>query len=225
MEPSKPLRLEVQPGVWIDHRRALYLSIPRLLVVADLHWGFSAAHRAAGNLLPDWGDGDIEQNLRALLADYRPDEMLWLGDCLQAVAGRHAAERFLAGMAEAGLRVTVLAGNHDRRWTFPAAPSAQRGRFFLHHGDRAAPPLPAGTVEVLGHFHPAAGLYDGAGARLRIPALVASERRLILPAFSPWAAGVVWNQRLETGEKLWAVAPSRIFEVRFPRQQAAPAPS
>ena len=55
---------------------------------------------------------------------------------------------------------------------------------------------------------------DGAGTRLKLPALVASPRRLILPAFSPWAAGTTWNNDALPEEILWAIAPSRIFAVK-----------
>ena len=144
-------------------------------------------------------------------ADYRPAEMLWLGDSLHTLAGRTAAQRFLA---EAPVPVTVLAGNHDARWAAAAGGRlALRGGFAFHHGDLAAE-VPSGVVEVIGHHHPAFHWWDGAGARLKVPALVWSERRLILPAFSPWAAGVPWNERLGAGERLWVVAPRRVFAVR-----------
>lgn len=217
-------RTEVLPGVWMDVRRALYVSPLRLLVIADIHWGFAASHRIAGNLLPMWGDEEIARSLSSLVADYQPQEMIWLGDSLHAITGRHSAEAYLAQLAQRDLAVTVVAGNHDRRWTVPTALTLQRDRYFFHHGDAVAPELAADHIEILGHFHPAAGWYDGAGTRLRVPALVASSRRLILPAFSPWAAGVVWNDKLQDGEMLWAVAPSRIFAVRATHRPTRTAP-
>jgi metallophosphoesterase superfamily enzyme len=101
-------------------------------------------------------------------------------------------------------------------------PDAHRPGFYFHHGDRPADTLPENVLEIIGHHHPAVSLADGAGTRLKLPALVASPRRLILPAFSPWAAGTAWNHRLLPEEKLWAVAPSRVFAVRLP--QTAPTP-
>lgn len=213
MAPTKTTRLEVQPGVILDSRRALYLARARLLVVADLHWGYAASHRAAGNLLPLWGDGLIASTLRTLLEEYRPAGMLWLGDSLHALPGRAAAESFLEEVQGWGVPVTILAGNHDRRWSVPAGRTLERDGYIFHHGDQELSP-PRGLVEVIGHHHPAATLRDGAGARVRLAALVASPARLILPAFSPWAAGVAWNERLDPGENLWAIAPSRIFAVR-----------
>jgi metallophosphoesterase superfamily enzyme len=223
MATSKPLRTEVYPGVWIDARRALFVAPLRILIIADIHWGFAAAHRIAGNLLPLWGDQEIALTLSALIADYQPREMVWLGDSLHAFDGRRPAEEFLAQLAPTDVSVSVVIGNHDRRWTVPSARTLQRERYFLHHGDAITPELPPDAIEVLGHFHPAVGWHDGAGTRLRIPALVASSNRLILPAFSPWAAGVPWNHKLRDGEMLWAVAPSRIFVVRDPQPRTPPA--
>lgn len=215
----KRSRIEAQPGVWVDARRALFIESLGALVVADIHWGYARSHRAVGNLLPIWGDEEIEMSLRGLIADYAPREMIWLGDSVHTANGRHAAERFLQEHA-ASTVITVLAGNHDRRWERPQVKSVHRENYFFHHGDDATLCAPAGAVEIIGHHHPAAGIYDGAGMRMKLPALVTSEKRFILPAFSPWAAGVDWTTRLLPEEKLWLLAPSRIFAVRAARATA-----
>ena len=203
---------EILPGLHLDSRRALWLSGPRLLVVADLHWGYAVSHRARGNLLPLWGDHEIAAALHALIADYRPASVLWLGDSLHALAGRAPAEAFIAASP---VPITLIAGNHDARWRAPTQPSLHLGAHFFHHGDHA-PTVPADALEIVGHYHPSFLWWDGAGSRLKIPALVAGPRRLILPAFSPWAAGTPWNARLLPDETLWAVAPKRVF--RIPRR-------
>jgi len=221
MVPSKTLRSEVLRGVWIDSRRAVFIEEFNLLAVADAHWGYADSHRAAGNLLPVWGDEEIARRLESLLADYAPREMLWLGDSLHTLTGRIAAETFVARHADR-VQLTILAGNHDRHWTtFPGADGCiqrinrtiSRGKFFFHHGDLPQD-VPPNSVELIGHHHPSVSLWDGAGTRLKVPALVVSPQRLILPAFSPWAAGTPWNDRVESHETLWAVAPSRIFAVK-----------
>lgn len=199
---------EIQPDIWLDRRRALWLSRLRLLVVADVHWGYAVSHRARGNLLPIWGDEEIAARLDELVQDYRPAEMIWLGDSLHALPGRAAAEAFLG---RDGVPPTiVLAGNHDVRWSRAKEASLRRDGLFFHHGN-AALAVPDGALEIVGHHHPAVTWYDGAGGRLKLPALVAGPRRLILPAFSPWAAGVPWNSQRREDETLWAVAPKRIF--------------
>jgi len=205
-----PPRAEVRPGVWLDARRALWFEAPRLLVVADLHWGYSATHRARGNLLPAWGDDALAAALAQLAADYAPAEFLWLGDIVHAAEGAARAEAFLR---TASVPVTLIGGNHDRRWPVPTVPHAARAGYFFHHGDRALP-VPAGLCEVVGHHHPAFLWDDGAGTRLKLPALVAGPQRLVLPAFSPWAAGTPWAAA--GADTLWTVAPTRVFAVSSP---------
>lgn len=205
-------RAEIFPGVWLDSRLALWLPAERLLVMADLHWGYAATHRARGNLLPLWGDDELERRLRALLADYAPAAMLWLGDIVHAAPGAAAAERFLRASP---VPITLLAGNHDRRWPAAATRLQRHGRYLFHHGDLPLPePLPPGTLEICGHHHPAVNCGDEAGTRLKLPALVASAHRLILPAFSPWAAGTPWNDRLSPADTLWVISPQRVFAFR-----------
>jgi uncharacterized protein len=216
-----PVRTEIQPGVWLDSRLALWLAHERLLVVADLHWVYAASHRARGNLLPWWGDEDIEDRLGALLVDYAPAEMIWLGDVVHAAEGGARAEAFLS---QSRVPVTALAGNHDRRWRSAGAISTVRGNYFFHHGD-TSPVRPTHCMEVIGHHHPAVNWGDGAGSRLRLPALVVSARQLILPAFSPWAAGTPWRSKVPNDETIWAVAPTRIFALPRSNRLADVGPS
>ena len=215
---------EILPDVWLDGRLALWLKRSRLLVVADLHWGYAVSHQAQGNLLPSWGDADLAARLRGLINDYQPVEMIWLGDSLHTLQGRGPAETFLQSTSTP---VTILSGNHDRRWRcsgtrgnltraentavdLPA--SLHREPFFFHHGHLPLQ-VPGGALEITGHHHPAVAWNDGAGGRVKLPALVASKHRLILPAFSPWAAGSPWNALLGDDERLFAIAPKRIFAV------------
>lgn len=204
---SSPVRAEIAPGLWLDSRLALWIAAERLLVIADPHWGYAASHRARGNLVPLWGDEELERRLRALIADYAPVEMLWLGDTVHAAEGAAQVERFLR---EPPVPVTLIAGNHDRRWAARGVPTLSRGRYFFHHGDRDFAG-PAGALEIVGHHHPAVAWSDGAGTSVKVPALIASPTRLVLPAFSPWAAGTPWGPRRSNVEIIWAVAPTRIF--------------
>lgn len=200
-------RLEVLPDVWIDSRLALWLARLRLLVVADLHWGYVETHRVRGNLLPAWGDAEIATRLRALIADYQPAEMIWLGDSLHSIDGRTAAEAFLR---TSPLPITLVSGNHDARWALAGEfTHLVRDAFFFHHGDRPLAP-PPDTLEIVGHHHPALAWHDGAGGRLKLPALVVSPRRLVLPAFSPWAAGAPWHSDAPD-EIIYAIGTKRIF--------------
>ena len=203
--------VEVRPGLRLSTGPALFLGSCGALVVADVHWGYAASQRQAGRLIPLWGDADIAARLHALLAHYRPGAFVIVGDIVHAAAGAHVAEQALARI-ERTTRVVLVGGNHDRGWRFPTVETHRLAGYFFHHGD-AARDVPGDCVEVIGHHHPAAVWNDGAGTRVKMPALVEGPRRLILPAFSPWAAGAPWNHRLLTGERLWLVSPKRVFRL------------
>ena len=201
---------EIRADVWLDVRRSLWLASVGVLVVSDIHWGYVASHRSRGNLLPKWGDTEIGDRLQSLIKDYNPTEMIWLGDSIHALPGRESAERFIK--ENAATPISVVGGNHDSRWKRAVIPTLERGGYFLHHGHREID-TPRGLVEIIGHYHPAVSWDDGAGGRLKIPALVDSPRRIILPAFSPWSAGTPWNGNLRADERLWGISKRRIFQI------------
>jgi uncharacterized protein len=48
----KLARLEIFPRVWVDTQRSIYFEAHGTLAVADLHLGYSWAHRYNGQLMP-----------------------------------------------------------------------------------------------------------------------------------------------------------------------------
>lgn len=204
-DSAAPLHAQIRPDVWLDARRALWLPAHELLVVADLHWGYATGPQGVSGA---WGDEEIRNKLNALIADYQPAEMIWLGNSLHTPEGHVVAEAFLD--APRTPPTIVVAGNHDLRWSRAIMTTVVRGQYFFHHGD-ARRPVPEGCTEVMGHYHPAVAWSEGASGRLKLPAMVESPRRFILPAFSPWAGATPWNTFAGEDECLWAVSPRRVF--------------
>jgi metallophosphoesterase superfamily enzyme len=216
--PFERAQVEIGPRLWLDADLGLYLAGVSALVVADLHWGFSSSHALAGNLLPLWGNEAIEARLRRLLDRYAPRRMVWLGDSIHRSGIAKEAEEFLDSLGS-DLIVTIVGGNHDRHWSRVTANELFLEGYYLHHGDLLAD-VPSGMLEITGHWHPAITWRDGAGLCLKLPALVESPSRLILPAFSPWAVSTDWH--LAAKERLWSISPYRIFPV--PPRVAGPNP-
>jgi putative SbcD/Mre11-related phosphoesterase len=201
--------VEIRPGWRLSSERSLFLARERTLVVADIHWGYADSHRRVGNLLPRWGDEETSQRLSRLLGHYRPERMIWLGDSLHTPQSAQAAEEFLAALSRE-IEVIVLAGNHDRAWPRAEAREYRLGAWLFHHGDKTREVEP-GLIEIIGHIHPAIALSDGAGLRLKVPALVEGSRKIIMPSFSNWSSGATWNGRIEEGEKLWLISKRKIW--------------
>jgi putative SbcD/Mre11-related phosphoesterase len=199
---------EIRPGWWLSAERALFLEAERTLVIADIHWGYAHSHRRAGNLLPLWGNEEIARRLNCLLRRYDPARMIWLGDSLHTPHAAVFAERFLDEWPD--LESVVVQGNHDRAWPRADRTEFRLGSHVVHHGDRPRDIAPD-EIEIIGHIHPAISWHDGAGLRLKVPALVQGPRRIILPSFSDWSSGASWNDQLADDETLWLVSPKKVW--------------
>ncbi|HLE96880.1 MAG TPA: hypothetical protein VI997_05865, partial [Candidatus Thermoplasmatota archaeon] len=83
----------------------------------------------------------------------------------------------------------------DLRDEPPVATHAEPGVLFAHGHE--AVQRPAGAWLVVGHEHPAARLVPPTGPAFRLPCFLVDPRRrvVVLPALSPWAAGVVPSAR------------------------------
>lgn len=108
--------------------------------------------------------------------------------------------------------VVAIAGNHDRQLAgmIELRDSWEPAGFHFHHGHCAAES--SGRLQIIGHHHPAATLTDGAGLRLKFPALVQQTDCWIMPAFSPWASGTTWKP--EANNRIWLCTPTRILRLR-----------
>jgi uncharacterized protein len=203
-------RAAVADGVILDGRLALYHEKQEWLAVADLHFGFELSQRAAGNLFPLWGMQTIQTRLDELLDDYKPVHLILLGDLVHdRTAARALGE--LVGQLQSRTDVILIAGNHDRKLpkSVNATPLWRSNGFCFHHGHCEM--KPSDEIQVIGHHHPAQVVRDGAGLRLKLPAFVQRDRCWIMPAFSPWAAGVVWPT--DENGRMWLCSPTRIMEV------------
>lgn len=191
-------RLEIKPGVWLDHRRAAYLEAERILCVADLHLGYAWAHRFSGQLMPLRSDEDLLTRLRDLCTFYKPAHLAILGDIVhQAVPVAEITAELTTlfnGLREiCGLK--LILGNHDKKLRKLASKIGdheflkdfETENFFLTHGD-SSDDLPANKFVLMGHEHPSISLGDGIRSS-KFSCFMVSETVLLLPAFSKWAAG------------------------------------
>lgn len=201
-------RLELLPGYWAMAEGTLWVPGERTLVAADLHLGYAWAQRRRGQLGP-LVEGGIGTALRAALAKVPAERLLLLGDIVHAPSPS-AEERalILSTLRELGQQVAVHAvlGNHDRRLLADlpehglVMPSGQRdnrvyegAQFRALHGDELPAERPD-TPLLLGHFHPAVRLKASSGAGIRARAFLVAGPVVVLPAFSPFAAGCVMQQ-------------------------------
>ncbi len=200
----------VGEDVVLDGRLAIFHQTQRWLAVADLHFGYELSQRAAGRLTPMWGVTSVEDRLKQLLLDYQPRHLVIVGDIVHDRVGAGEAGQLIERLATI-CEPIVLAGNHDRQLSnsVKLLPSWRTKGFYFHHGHCAGDVN--GAVQIIGHHHPAGSVTDGAGLRLKLPAFVEQGDCWILPAFSPWAAGVDWEADAQS--RIWLCAPNRILQM------------
>ena len=226
MQPFSQYHAYIAENVLLDSRLALFHEVENWLAVADLHFGFELSQRIAGNLFPLWGMQSIETRLCELLHDHQPSKLILVGDLVHDKNGAREFFSLITRLREKS-EVILIGGNHDvainRRRSNPEysrfhlVDSFSTERFEFHHGD--CDRKPNGRIQIIGHFHPAATLRDGAGLRLKFPALVQETNCWILPAFSPWAAGTEWEACEDS--RLWLCTPQRVLLVSEERQDCA----
>ncbi len=192
--------LTLAPGMLADARRALWMQHEQVLVVADLHLGYAWAQRHGGQLLPLSARDETLSTLVALQLDYDPRTIVLLGDIVQRAVPVPELKALLNELVEElsrRSRLVLVRGNHDfqlERLLEQATPKVELGRQFqsgrdvLVHGDCEVEGPCEGRV-IMGHEHPAIRLNDGVATSLKCPCFLVSENVVVLPAFSPWAAG------------------------------------
>ena len=194
-------QLQITPDLLFDSRRAAWFPHERVLAVADLHLGYAWAHRLSGQLMPIPPTNDTLARLAELQRDYKPREIVVLGDIVhRAMALPVLAEevREIFDALSPHAQLTFIAGNHDRNlaavlreWMLPIelVSSREIGSCLLVHGDIDRPKRNSDVRLVMGHEHPAISIGDGVTTSQKCPCFLVSERVIILPAFSRWAAG------------------------------------
>lgn len=224
---------KVHPHVLLDSRLALWHETQRWLACSDLHFGHELKQRALGGLFPQWGMGDIEKRLQALIRHYAPQKLILVGDIMDFAGSVDETLALIARLSRE-CELVCIAGNHDHRALQRCSgfvSSHTEDGFFFHHGHRmeemcAAPDAGSAVarIHITGHLHPAHVFNDGAGLRLKLPAFVQTSTKhlsmdeahgapcWVLPAFSPWSSG---TRKAVSGEgtRVSAIHPSRIVTV------------
>jgi uncharacterized protein len=188
---------EVGTGRFAHASGALWIPASRTVFIADIHLGYTWAMRRRRQLGP-MTDGGLREKLISVVTELSPVAIVLLGDIVHAPkpgeAERRIVENTLRDLA-ALTHIFAVRGNHDRAFArdfenlgMEIADRWEDEHIVAIHGDQ---PFERDARHVLmGHIHPAVCVVDHAGASQRVPVFLASEHVTVLPAFSPFAAGV-----------------------------------
>lgn len=172
--------------------RALYWPARRRLLIADLHLGKGNVFRWAGIPVPSGGTRDDLARLALLLHRCGARELWILGDFLHGPRHTDIENAWSALVAaHPQVRVSVIAGNHDRALT-PGDHGVDLlpddlcdGPFRFRHQPITLP-APGAAHVLCGHVHPVVRLRELPG---RHPAFLMQAGQTVLPAFSQFTGG------------------------------------
>lgn len=199
--------------------RALWLPEQGALVVADLHWGKAAAFRAAHIPVPMGITSSDLARLSSALEATEATALVVLGDLLHAKSGRHdeTFRTIAAWRAQhAGVSITLVRGNHDAHAGDPPAelgitcvdaPYAMGPFVGVHEPE----PWPEGYV-LSGHLHPCVTVRGRGKQSARLPAFVFGAQVGVLPAFSSFTGGGMYER--DPHDALYVVAGDEVMEMR-----------
>jgi DNA ligase-associated metallophosphoesterase len=171
---------------------ALFWPARRALLVADLHLEKASWFARLGQMLPPYDSIATLADLTALAVSTGAEEIWCLGDSFH---DRHGCDR-LPARARALLialtgatRWTWIVGNHDPGFADPCGgrivEEAEVDGLVLRHEAQPQEPRP----ELSGHFHPKLRI-SHRGRQVSRRCFVATDRKLILPAFGALTGGL-----------------------------------
>jgi len=170
--------------------QALYWPRERALLVADLHLEKASFYARFGQLLPPYDSRETLGRVADAVMQTGARRVFCLGDNFHDTDGAARLESHAAGMLEALTRATDwvwVSGNHDlgKVPCGTAIDELEVAGLILRHEALAGEARP----ELSGHFHPKLKV-TARGRRVVRPCAVASERKLILPAFGALTGGM-----------------------------------
>lgn len=162
------------------------------LLVADLHLEKGSFFARFGQMIPPYDSRETLERIALAVGKTGARRVFCLGDSFHDNAGAQRLEPHAAGMLAALTRATDwvwITGNHDEGLR-PEQGGAlvdeiETGGVILRHHARRGETAP----ELSGHFHPRLRL-SVRGRNIVRPCAVASENRLVLPAFGAFTGGM-----------------------------------
>ncbi|QGN53656.1 ligase-associated DNA damage response endonuclease PdeM [Novosphingobium sp. Gsoil 351] len=172
--------------------RALFRPRDSALLVADLHLEKSSFYALHGQMLPPYDSRATLERVALAIRATGARRVFCLGDNFHDNAGPTRLEPHAAGMLAALTRAVEwvwITGNHDAKAEAVAggtlADEIEIGGVILRHRAKSGET----RCELSGHWHPKFTVVHR-GRRIARPCAVASETRMVLPAFGALTGGM-----------------------------------
>ncbi|MEO7300180.1 MAG: ligase-associated DNA damage response endonuclease PdeM [Verrucomicrobiota bacterium] len=201
--------------------KAVFWPRATSLIVADIHFGKSAAFRKFGIAVPESTTAHDLHRLDQLVSRTRATRLIILGDFFHAPAGLQPEMMDAVHSwckKNSSLEIVLVPGNHDKKAGPPPACWNIRNvedcwhlaPFSFCHDPKDAPD----QYTICGHLHPAISLREKHGSSLRIPCFCFGTKRAILPAFGSFTG--TQNVKPLAGDRIFAIGADEVAEVFRP---------
>jgi uncharacterized protein len=199
--------IELLEGLPIIHIKSL-----NALVIADLHLGYEGVMAKKGALLPKVNLNKIIEMLTRALEATRAEKIIVDGDIKNEFSTVDQEEfnelyDFIHFCKEQKVDLILIKGNHDNfveRYKEPFKlviyrQEAKMSKYLFFHGEELPNETKGVKMLIMGHEHPAIGVYNEAGTKEKLSSfLYGSYKRiplLVLPAMNYYAAGTDINMQ------------------------------
>ncbi len=197
--------IELLDGLPLIHIKSL-----NALVGADLHLGYEGVMAKKGVFLPKVNLKRIMETLDTALAKTRAKMVIVDGDIKNEFSTVEQDEfnelyDFINFIKGKGVTLTLIKGNHDNfveRYKEPFKlevfrQEAKMSGYLFFHGEELPRDLKKVKMLIMGHEHPAIGVFNSGGGKEKLASfLYGSYKRiplLVLPAMNYFAAGTDIN--------------------------------
>ena len=177
--------IEALDGWWLAPEGAAVHPAERTAVIADVHLGYEWARAAGGDCLPAHSLAETLAKLGTLLGRASIARLIVAGDLVESPRPCRRTAADLRGLREWLLARSVefvpILGNHDPQGAKAPPSTIEVAGWTIAHGHR---PI-AAEKTISGHVHPVLRA-DG----LTAPCFLVGPTTIVLPAFTPNAAGL-----------------------------------
>ena len=197
----------------LSARRALFRRSTRQLIIADPHFGKAEAFRARGVPVPEGTTAQNLAQLDALIAEFTPLELVFLGDFLHARVAEVFKQLRPWREKHATLAMRLVRGNHDAtagdvpaELAFQVTNEFIEAPFVYRHAPGASPH----GFTLAGHLHPAYRMRGVGRESLRLSCFWLTAHGLVLPAFGQFT-GCMEITRTPV-DRVFVIAEDRLYE-------------
>ena len=204
--------MELYKGVEIvGGMPVLFIKKLNALVCSDLHLGYEGVMADKGIFLPKTNLIKIKDMLKRSIEITGATKLIIDGDIKNEFSKVHMEEfnefrEFVHFLKELDIvEVHLVKGNHDNfidRFEKPLGIKIYRQEFLLDdilffHGEEL-PDLKKGKLLIMGHLHPAVGIFNNLGAKEKVKCFLYGKMRdkrnlIILPAMNYFSEGIEVN--------------------------------